>query len=94
MPSHDTLARVFARRTPEAVRSGFRAWLPAVQAQRGGPLASPLVAIDGQAARQRFDRAIDRGPLPMVSAWATAAHWVLGQVAVEQQRNEITAIPT
>ena len=52
------------------------------------------MAIDGKTARQSFDSAIDRGPLPMVSAWATAAHVVLGQVAVEQKRHEITAIPT
>jgi predicted transposase YbfD/YdcC len=94
IPSHDTLARVFARLEPEAVRTCFLAWLTAVQEQIGGPLASQLVAIDGKAVRHSFDRAIDRGPLHMVSAWATAAHLVLGQVAVEQKSNEITAIPT
>jgi hypothetical protein len=94
IPSHDTFARVFARLRPEAFRTCFLAWLTEVQEQRGGPLASQLVAIDGKAARHSFDRAIDRGPLHMVSAWATAAHLVLGQVAVEQKSNEITAIPT
>jgi hypothetical protein len=64
-----------------------------VQERRGGPRANQLVAIDGKVVRHSFDRAIDRGPLHMVSAWATAAHLVLGQVAVEQKSNEITAIP-
>lgn len=94
IPSHDTFARVFARLEPEAFRTCFLAWLTEVQEQIGGPLASQLVAIDGKAARHSFDRAIDRGPLQMVSAWATAAHLVLGQVAVDQKSNEITAIPT
>jgi predicted transposase YbfD/YdcC len=94
IPSHDTFARVFARLKPEAFRTCFLAWLTEVQAQVGEPLASHLVAIDGKAARHSFDRAIDRGPLPLVSAWATAAHLVLGQVAVDQKSNEITAIPT
>jgi hypothetical protein len=94
LPSHDTCVRVCARLRPEAFRTCFLAWLTAVQEPRGGPLASPLVAIDGQAARHRVDRAIDRGPLQMVSAWATAAHLVLGQVAVAQKSHAITAIPT
>jgi predicted transposase YbfD/YdcC len=82
------------RLEPEAFRTCFLAWLSEVQEQLGGPLASQLVAIDGKAARHSFDRAIDRGPLHMVSACATAAHLVLGQVAVDQKSNEITAVPT
>ena len=93
MPSHETLARVCARLKPEAFRTGVLAWLTEVQAPRGGPLASHLVALEGQAARHRVDRAIARGPLPMVSAWAPAAHLVWGQVAGAQQRNELTALP-
>jgi DDE_Tnp_1-associated len=69
MPSHDTCARL----QPEAFRTCLLAWLREVQEERGGPLASQQVALDGQAARHRFDRALDRGPLHRVSAWATAA---------------------
>jgi hypothetical protein len=94
MPSHDTFARVFARLKPEAFRTCCLAWLTEVQEPIGGPLAGQLVAIDGKAARHSFDRARDRGPLHLVSAWATAAHLVLGQGAVEQKSNEIPAIPT
>jgi hypothetical protein len=92
IPTHDTFGRVLARLEPEAFRTCFLAWLTEVQERIGGPLASQVVAIDGKAARHSFDRAIDRGPLPLVSAWATA-HLVLGQVAIEQKSNEITAIP-
>ena len=94
IPSHDTFARVFAWVAPEAFRTCCLAWLTEVQERIGEPLANQLGAIDGKAARHSFDRAIDRGPLHMVSAWATASHLVLGQMAVEQKSNEITAIPT
>jgi predicted transposase YbfD/YdcC len=93
IPSHETFARVFARLAPEACRTCFLAWLPEVQARLGEPLASQVVAIDGQAARHSFNRAIDRGPLHMVRAWATASHLVWGQMAVEQKSHESTAIP-
>jgi hypothetical protein len=94
MPSHETVARVFARVAPAAFRPCVLAWLTEVQERLGGPLASPLVAIGGKAARHSFDRAIDRGPLHMVRAWAPASHVVLGQLAVEQHSHELTAIPT
>jgi hypothetical protein len=58
------------------------------------PLANQLVASDGQAARHSFERALDRGLLHLMRAWATAAHSVLGQMAAEQNSHEITAIPT
>jgi DDE_Tnp_1-associated len=94
IPSHATLARVLARVAPEAVRPCFLAWLSQVQARIGGPLAGHLVASEGKAARPSLNRAIDRGPLHRVSAWATASHLVVGQRAVEQKRHESTAIPT
>lgn len=94
MPAPDTGARVLARLRPAAFRTCCLAWLTAVPEPRGGPLARQLVARDGKAARHRVARAIDRGPLHLVRAWAPAAPVVLGQVAVEQKRNAITAIPT
>jgi hypothetical protein len=93
IPSNDTCVRAFARLEPEAFRTCCLACLTEVQEQRGGPLARQRVASDGKAARHRFDRAIDRGPLHIVSAWATAALLVLGQVVVEQKSHEVTAIP-
>jgi predicted transposase YbfD/YdcC len=40
-----------------------------------------------------LDRATGKAALHLVSAWATEQHLVLGQVAVHDQSNEITAIP-
>lgn len=51
-----------------------------------------VVAIDGKTLRRSHDRAKGKKALHLVSAWATEARLVLGQVAVDEQSNEITAI--
>jgi predicted transposase YbfD/YdcC len=86
-PSHDTFERVFARLNPEAFQSCFRQWMQAL-AQR---LGLKQIAIDGKTLRG--SGAGDLGPLHLVSAWATHNHLTLGQVAVADKSNEITAIP-
>jgi len=43
--------------------------------------------------RRSHDRANGKGPLHPVGAWAGANRLVLGQVAVDDESNEITAIP-
>jgi len=52
-----------------------------------------VVAIDGKTLRRSFDRATSKGALHLGSAWATATRLVLGQRQVDEQSNEITAIP-
>jgi predicted transposase YbfD/YdcC len=89
--SHDTTRRVFCRLDPEAFQACFLSWAEAMRARGGLPRGQ--VAIDGKTLRGSRDRATDTGPLHMVSAWAVAAHLVLGQLAVEAKSNEITAIP-
>src|SRR5439155_27219799 len=39
------------------------------------------------------DRGAGKAAIHMVSAWASAQHLVLGQMAVEEKSNEITALP-
>jgi predicted transposase YbfD/YdcC len=78
---------------PDAFRTCFLAWLEAVRERTGGQLGGQGIAVDGKTSRHRFDRALGRRPLHMVSAWATETGLVLGQVAVEEKRNEITASP-
>ncbi|HYI14412.1 MAG TPA: ISAs1 family transposase [Thermomicrobiales bacterium] len=51
-----------------------------------------LIAIDGKLARRSHDRGADLPPIDLVSAWATDARLVLGQVAVDVQSNESTAV--
>jgi predicted transposase YbfD/YdcC len=87
IPSHDTFERVFDRLQPGAFQARFRQWARAV----GEALCVRHVAIDGKTLRG--SGSADLGPLHLVSAWATAQHLALGQVAVDEKSNEITAIP-
>jgi predicted transposase YbfD/YdcC len=57
-----------------------------------GATAGQVVAIDGKTLRRSHDRANEKGPLHLVSAWASANRLVLGQVAVDEKSNEISAI--
>ncbi len=87
IPSHDTFERVFDRLQPQAFQACFRDWVRAVSAT----LRIRHVAIDGKSLRGSGSAQL--GPLHLVSAWATAQHLSLGQVAVGAKSNEITAIP-
>jgi predicted transposase YbfD/YdcC len=91
IPSHDTFRRVFCLLDPEAFQRGFAARVAAL-AERG--VGSRLtIPIDGKTARRSGRRGRGLAPLHLVSAWAGANHVSLGQVAVEDKSNEITAIP-
>jgi predicted transposase YbfD/YdcC len=89
IPSHDTFGRVFARLGPAALVDCLRRWLDAL----GHAVAGEVVAIDGKTLQGSFDTAAGQSPLHLVSAWATQARLMLGQVAVDAKSNEITAIP-
>jgi predicted transposase YbfD/YdcC len=89
IPSHDTFGRVFALLDPAALLPCVQRWLAAL----GHAVAGEVVAIDGKTLRGSFDTAAGQNPLHLVSAWATEARLVLGQVAVDAKSNEITAIP-
>jgi predicted transposase YbfD/YdcC len=89
IPAHDTFGRVFGRLDPAALLACIQAWLTAFRAA----VERELVAIDGKTLRGSFDTAAGQNPLHVVSAWATQARLVLGQVSVDAKSNEITAIP-
>ena len=91
IPSHDTFRRVFCLLDPEAFRRGFADWVAAL-ADRGVG-SRPIIPIDGKTARRSGRRRAGLAPLHLVSAWAGANHVTLGQVAVGDKSNEITAIP-
>src|SRR3989442_8514454 len=87
IPAHDTFERLFDRIDPQAFQACFRAWVQTLQEA----LSIKHVAIDGKTLRGSGSTKL--GPLHLVSAWATAQRLSLGQVAVDEKSNEITAIP-
>ena len=89
IPSHDTFGRVFAALLPEQFEACFTAWVAEVAACLG----LKRIAIDGKRQRGSHDRGKGKAALHLVSAWAVQHHLILGQEAVDEKSNEITAIP-
>ena len=89
IPSHYTFGRVFGRLDPEQFQRCFLSWVQALYEITQGQ----VVALDGKTLRRSHDRRLGRAAIRMVSAWASANRLVLGQVKVEDESNEITALP-
>jgi predicted transposase YbfD/YdcC len=88
IPSHDTLCDVIAAINPALFKTCFLTW---VDGLRGD--TPEVIAIDGKTSRRSHARGKGRLALPTVSAWAAGQRLVLGQEAVSEKSNEITAIP-
>jgi len=78
-----------SRLDPEELTQCFVSWATVLSDLSGGE----IVAIDGKTLRHFFDRAASTKAIHMVSAWVNRNRLVLGQVKVDDQSNEITAIP-
>jgi predicted transposase YbfD/YdcC len=89
IPSHDTISRVFRALQPQAFEAAFREWVQ-VLAER---LGLRQIAMDGKTLRRSHDRHGMKNALHLVSAWSVENRLVLGQQAVDDKSNEITAIP-
>jgi predicted transposase YbfD/YdcC len=89
IPSHDTIARVFAALDPKGLGESLMSWVSSVAQLREGE----VIAIDGKSLRHSYESGGKRGVIHMVSAWASQNRLVLGQVKVDEKSNEITAIP-
>jgi predicted transposase YbfD/YdcC len=89
IPSHDTISRVFRSLKPAAFQAAFLEWCRELE------LATDLnlVAIDGKTLRRSHDRLAMKSALHLVCAWSVQNHLVLGQHAVDEKSNEITAVP-
>lgn len=89
VPSHDTFERVFEMLSPQSVQRCFLRWIESVIERSD----EPHFAIDGKTLRGSRNRRKGQRPLHLVSVWDTNAGLSLGQQAVAEKSNEITAIP-
>jgi predicted transposase YbfD/YdcC len=88
VPGARWLTILMNRIDPALFSAAFTAWV-----RESWPERLDLVAIDGKTSRRSHDRSADKGPLHLVSAFATTSRLVLGQEAVADKTSETTAIP-
>ena len=88
VPGGRWLTLLMNRIDPGLFSACFSAWV-----RETWPDRPDFVAIDGKTSRRSHDRGADKAPLHLVSAFATTARLVLGQEAVSDKSNGITAIP-
>jgi len=89
IPRHDTIARVLRRLKVDEIESAFQSWISSLIKKTG----SDIIAIDGKTARRSFTTKGSKNALHCVSAWSCQNQLVMGQSAVSEKSNEITAIP-
>lgn len=89
IPSHDTFGDVLAMINPKALHEAFVEWVETLREC----MSNEVIAIDGKTIRGSKDTAKGKRALHVVSAWANDNQMVLGQLAVAEKSNEITAIP-
>lgn len=89
VPGGRWLTILMNRVSPSLFQAAFTTWV-----RESWPDRPAFVAIDGKTSRRSHDRATGEAPLHLVSAFATTARLVLGQEAVPDKANELTAIPT
>ncbi len=88
MPSHDTINDLFCVLDAKKFGECFINWINEIATQTG----SEVVAIDGKTVRGAASKG-SKFPLHIVSAFCTKNRLCLGQEAVGEKSNEITAIP-
>ena len=86
IPGHDTFRRVFERLNPHAVAKNLNAWLDNTESSGGRS-----VNIDGKTICGSKNS--KHPAYHVVSAWVSETHITLGELAVDEKSNEITAIP-
>jgi predicted transposase YbfD/YdcC len=88
VPGDRWLTILMNRIDPALFSDAFTSWV-----RETWPEHPKHVAIDGKTSRRSHNRAAGTAPLHLVSAFATTSRLVLGQEAVADKTNEITAIP-
>lgn len=86
--SHDTFGRVYSLLDPKM----FGDCLISLTQSLSNDIPA-LISIDGKTVRRSYDKADNKVAIHIVSAFASEARMVLGQVKIDDTSNEITAIP-
>ena len=89
IPSHDVLGELFARLNSKEFTKCFSNWVNSV----ADLTKEEVIAIDGKTIRNSNDDTSSKSAIHLVSAYASVNRICLGQEAVHEKSNEITAIP-
>lgn len=90
IPSHDTIQRVMGLISPEILQQLYSKWQKLLD-KNEGELIKKVICIDGKTIRS--NKRGEGKPSHVVSAWSKEDGFCLGQKAIEEKSNEITAIP-
>lgn len=90
VPSHDTIRRVMGMISPDILQQLYGKWQELLSREEG-ELIKKIICIDGKTMRGNSQN--NEKPSHIVSAWSKEDGFCLGQKAVEEKSNEITAIP-
>ena len=90
VPSHDTIRRVMGLVSPEILQQLYGKWQELLNRKEGEALKK-IICIDGKT--MRSNKRKEGKPYHIVSAWSREDGFCLGQRAVSEKNNEITAIP-
>ena len=90
IPSHDTINRVMGLISPEILQQLYGKWQELLNRNEGEALKK-IICIDGKT--MRSSKRKEGKPAHIVSAWSREDGFCLGQKAVDEKSNEITAIP-
>ena len=89
-PSHDTTRRVMGMISPEILQQLYTKWQERLN-RNDGELLKKIICIDGKT--MCANKRKEEKPSHIVSAWSKEDGFCLGQKALEEKSNEITAIP-
>jgi len=89
-PSHDTICRVMGLISPEVLQQVYGKWQELLNLEEGKVLKK-IIALDGKTMRGNQQKGTKASHI--ISAWSKEDGYSLGQKAVEEKSNEITAIP-
>ncbi len=90
IPSHDTFSRVFGLLKTEAVEKALQSW---VSTRPGATRPGRQIAFDGKRLRGASHWQEDQNPVHIVNAYCPEEGITIGQTAVKNKQNEISAIP-